>query len=202
MAQPLIGLVMVFVWPGPSIVRQLRAPAEPEPQPHLQQVVEPAPEAGDSPEPRDWLATIKPSCNPDDVMLATDLHPPPATGDGPALEAACFAIAGDIAKARALVLAMEPGKRSEAAGVILDIALDSRDVATDASVGPVMDLVLEFWPNHYLALYYAGRSRYLSGDAGGAAPFLERFLLGYGSEDSLARQARRMLGREGESPDR
>jgi len=127
-------------------------------------------------------------------MLATDLHPATTTGDGPALEAACFAIAGDLAKARALVLAMEPVERSEAAGVILDIALDSRDADTDATVGPVMDLVLEFWPNHHLALYYAGRSRYLSGDVDGAAPFLERFILGYPRDDSLVREAHRMLG--------
>lgn len=191
--QPLIGLALVFVWPGPSILRQLRATPEPEPEPHLQQVVEPLPEMGDTARPRDWLATIKPSCNREDVMLATDLHPAPTTGDGPALEAACFAIAGDIAKARALVLAMEPGQRSEAAGVILDIALDSRDADTDPSVGPVMDLVLEFWPNHYLALYYAGRSRYLSGDVDGAASYLERFILGYPRDDALVREAHRML---------
>ncbi len=193
--QPIIGLALVFGWPGPQIARQLRAQPEPVPVPHLEQVVDPGPDRGGPEAPEDWLATIRPSCTRGEVMLATDLNPAPTTGEGPALEAACFAIAGDIAKARSLVLAMEPGQRPEAAGVILDVALESYPADSDPAVAPVMDLVLEFWPNHPLALYHAGAVRYRSGDARAAAPYLERFLIGAGPADSLAREARRMLDR-------
>jgi hypothetical protein len=136
MAQPLIGLALVFIWPGPSILRQIRANPEPEPEPQSRPVVYPAPETADSAVPRDWLTAIEPSCNAVDVMLATDLHPAPTTGDGPALEAACFAIAGDIAKARALVLAMEPAARPQAAGVVLDVALDAPTPTPTRPSGP------------------------------------------------------------------
>lgn len=55
-----------------------------------------------------------------------------------------------------------------------------------------MELVVEFWPNHYMALYHAGASRFQRGDFAGARSYLERFLTHYDRDDGWAESARAM----------
>ena len=63
----------------------------------------------------------------------------------------------------------------------------------DPRVGPIMELGLEFWPDHYLALFHAGSARHLGGDLAGAGRYLEQFLTLYAYEDARSEGARRML---------
>jgi hypothetical protein len=184
----------VGIWPGPQLAQEFRR--APEPAPVLQniQVVKPTPRVEPaSVTPASWIESVRPYCNDRDVDLHTDLNPPPATDEGMAHEAACFALAGRIAKARALILGLPEDQHTEAAGIVYDVAMATLVADTNAAVGPIMELVLEFWPNHYLALYHAGSARYMSGDMIGAGPYLERFLDLYVREDRRTADARRML---------
>jgi hypothetical protein len=73
----------------------------------------------------------------------------------------------------------------------------AEDLATRGkhdAAGPLMELVLEFWPNHYLALYEAGSTRFASGDWAGAQNYLARFLETDEGNDDLVANARRMIG--------
>jgi outer membrane protein assembly factor BamD (BamD/ComL family) len=61
------------------------------------------------------------------------------------------------------------------------------------AAGPVMELVVEFWPNHYMALYHAGAARYERGDYAAAQSYLTRFLENYTAGDGWTEMARGML---------
>jgi hypothetical protein len=190
-----LGVLAVGIWPGPQLAREIRSAPEPEPKPSHQVSVTPSPSV--PPAPQDslepWIDRIRPFCNVEDVDLFTDLRPPPGTEQGVAYEAACFALAGRIPKARALILGLPVERRVQAVGTVYDVATSTFAADLDPAVGPIMELVLEFWPNHYLALYYAGRTRFATGDLQGAAVLLSRFLDLYPRDDHLTANARRML---------
>lgn len=57
-----------------------------------------------------------------------------------------------------------------------------------------MELVVEFWPNHYMALYHAGAAAFEMGDAKRAHGYLTRFLQHYSVEDGWRSNALSMLG--------
>jgi hypothetical protein len=63
----------------------------------------------------------------------------------------------------------------------------------DGSAGPIMELVVEFWPNNYMALYHAGAARYALGDLAAAEPHLREFLVLYRQDDGWTASARGML---------
>lgn len=183
------------VWPGPQLAREIRPARATQPAPGEALAVAPQAEseaaASDSVE--DWIERVMHFCNPQDVDLFTDLDPPPDTDDGTAQEAACFALAGRIPKSRALILGLAPDRRTRAVGTVYDVTMATLTTEVDPALGPVMELVLEFWPNHYLALYHAGSSRFMRGDLEEASHYLDRFLDVYVGDDRLAADARRML---------
>ena len=47
------------------------------------------------------------------------------------------------------------------------------DAGDDKSAGPIMELVVEFCPNHYMALYHAGASEFALGQGELARQHLE-----------------------------
>jgi hypothetical protein len=61
------------------------------------------------------------------------------------------------------------------------------------SAGPIMELVVEFWPNHYMALYHAGAARFALGDMATAEKQLRAFLEYYHQDDGWTGSARSML---------
>jgi hypothetical protein len=83
--------------------------------------------------------------------------------------------------------------RWRAAGVVFNVAHPVADAGNDAAAGPIMELVVEFWPNHYMALYHAGMARLGLGDDGGAAEYLVRFLEHYELQDGWTSSARMAL---------
>jgi hypothetical protein len=183
------------VWPGPQLIRELRSARASQPTPaEVREVAtqgDPEPSTSERLEP--WIDRIMPFCTQEDVDLFVDLDPPPDTEEGIAQEAACFALAGRIPKARALILGLPHDRRNRAVGTVYDVTLATLTTDVDPLLGPVMELVLEFWPNHYLALYHAGSARFMRGDLRGAALYLHRFLELYVREDQLAADAHRML---------
>ncbi|HIF22582.1 MAG TPA: hypothetical protein EYQ27_11915 [Gemmatimonadetes bacterium] len=49
-------------------------------------------------------------------------------------------------------------------GVVLGVGHPAADAGDDVAAGPLMELVVEFWPSHYMALYHAGAPRFEAGD--------------------------------------
>ena len=108
-------------------------------------------------------------------------------------EAACYALAGRIDDARALIGRLPPDQRYRAAGVVFEAGHPAADAGDDVAAGPLMELVVEFWPNHYMALYHAGAARYELGAHAPAKDYLERFLTEYTPEDGWRSSAKAML---------
>ena len=70
------------------------------------------------------------------------------------------------------------------AGVVFEAGHPAADAGDEVVAGPLMELVVEFWPNHYMALYHAGAAVYERGEAGLAGEYLIRFLDNYDLDDS------------------
>lgn len=145
--------------------------------------------------PEGWFRRIKPLCNSLEVELAVRTAPPPAGLEGTGYAAACFAIAGRIDSARELIETLDPGERWKAAAIVFDIGHPIADAGDDRSAGPIMSLVVEFWPNHYMALYHAGMANYAIGQTPLARRQLESFLEQYQAEDGWRANAVEVLER-------
>jgi hypothetical protein len=140
-----------------------------------------------------WFTGMRQFCNPVDVESRLRMSPAPATPEGTMHEAACYALAGRIEDARARIMRVSEDQRFRAAGVVFEAGHPAADAGDDVAAGPLMELVVEFWPNHYMALYHAGAARYEHGDLDAAQGYLERFLVEYATEDGWRSSARGML---------
>lgn len=140
-----------------------------------------------------WFLEMKPYCNAVEVETRHRWMPPPAGLRGSAYSAACFALAGRTDRAREIIETLDGGDRWKAAGVVFDVGHPVADAGDDLSAGPIMELVVEFWPNHYMALYHAGAARFELGELARARAYLERFLEEYERDDGWRTEARRML---------
>jgi hypothetical protein len=187
---PVLAFVMIL---GPPARRVLR-PVEPapvvavRPQDELTQQLEERPST-----PSAWFESIRTRCTPAHVQLAVDLSRPPDGTVSTGYEAACFAIAADMPKARALILGLPESDRLEAASVVFNVAQAMVEHGQEMPAGPLMELVLEFWPNHYVALFEAGVTRYSEGDYTHARIYLQRFLDVYVQDDQRTQRAMRMI---------
>jgi hypothetical protein len=144
-----------------------------------------------------WFTTIKPYCNGVEVEVHLRNNPPPATVAGSGYGAACLALAGRIDAARATLHRIPPDQRLEAVAIVFDVAHPVADAGDDRAAGPIMQLVVEFWPNHYMALYHAGMSEYILNQPELARQHLTSFLKYYSSDDGWRRNAIDVLGRLG-----
>jgi hypothetical protein len=142
-----------------------------------------------------WYAAVKPFCNAVEVVVSQRQHPAPQTVEGQGYSAACFALGGRIDSARAVIARLEPEDRYRAAGIVFDVGHPVADAGDDRSAGPLMELVLEYWPNQYMALYHAGMSEYALGQLSLARSHLESFLKNYSQDDGWTRNAREVLAR-------
>lgn len=142
-----------------------------------------------------WFAGIKSHCNVVEVELAQRGTPAPAALDGQAFSAACYALGGKLDSARAVIDRLPADDRYKAAGIVFDVAHPVADAGDDRSAGPIMELVVEYWPNHYMALYHAGMAEYMLGQRALASRNLERFLDIYREPDGWRANAIDVLGR-------
>jgi TolA-binding protein len=142
-----------------------------------------------------WFQGMKPYCNAVEAETRQQRYPPPATAEGTAYSAACFALAGKIDRARDLILTVDAADRWKAAGIVFGVGHPVADAGDDLSAGPIMELVVEFWPNHYMALYHAGISRYQLGEFDQARRHLTEFLKYYDKDDGWTGNARYVLER-------
>jgi hypothetical protein len=107
--------------------------------------------------------------------------------------ATCLAIAGKIADARTRLFAMSAAERSTAVQRIFNIAHPIADRGDDKSAGPIMALVVEMWPENYMAVFHAGMAEYARGHDPVARAQLERFLEMYPSPDVWRQRAQQAL---------
>lgn len=147
--------------------------------------------------PVDWFAANKAHCNAVEVHNLLALTPPPHDIAGAAQGAACLAIAGNVAAARELIQRLPASQagslRSYAANYVFQAAHPVADAGDDESAGPIMELVVEFIPDQYMALYHAGMARAITGDDERARTYLTRFLELYRQPDGWNQNARRAL---------
>ncbi len=152
--------------------------------------VDPQPLAGDA---SAWFEGIRRFCNPVEVETRLRMEPAPGTPEGTMHEAACYALAGRIDRAREAIERLPEDLRYRAAGVVFEAGHPAADAGDDIAAGPLMELVVEYWPNHYMALYHAGAARFELGEYEAAQPFLRRFMEEYSTEDGWRSSARGML---------
>lgn len=154
--------------------------------------IEPAPVPLDA---TAWFSLVRASCNSVEVDTRMQRQPAPTTPEGAMYEAACYALAGRMERARELIEGLAEGQRYQAAGVVFEVGHPAADAGDEIAAGPLMELVVEYWPNHYMALYHAGAARFERGHFGPARIYLERFLVEYATEDGWRTNAGAMLQR-------
>jgi hypothetical protein len=142
-----------------------------------------------------WFASAKPFCNPVEVAQFMARRPGPAGWDGAGYTAGCWALAGRIEDARSALARVPQEDRWRAAGVVFDLAHPVADAGDDIAAAPIMNLVLESWPNHFQALYHAGMSDSALGHGDRARTHLTEFLRLYKADDGFTRNARTALAK-------
>ena len=141
----------------------------------------------------DWFSANKAHCNPVEVTTFLASHDPGRGADAAAQRAACLAIAGKTDAARVVILALSPTDRTTAVNYVFLTAHPVADAGDDASAGPIMELVVEFQPDQYMALYHAGMAAAIAGDDDRARRHLVRFLEIYRAPDGWNQNATRAL---------
>jgi hypothetical protein len=147
-----------------------------------------------------WFRRIKPYCNSVEVQTVQQQSPPPTTAAGAGYHAACYALAGRIDDARRVIDQLSADDRYKAAGIVFDVGHPVADAGDDRSAGPIMELVIDYWPNHYMALYHAGMAEYMLGQRDLARHNLEEFRKYYHEQDGWTQNAAEVLHRL-ETPD-
>jgi hypothetical protein len=141
----------------------------------------------------DWFLVNKGHCNPVEVTTFLATHDPGPGAEGAAQRAACLAIAGKVDAARAVIVAQGRSERDIAVNYVFLAAHPVADAGDDASAGPIMELVVEFQPDQYMALYHAGMAAAIAGEDDRARRHLIRFLEVYRSPDGWNQNATRAL---------
>jgi len=182
-----VALCGALLWRGREVV----APPSPPVRPPHQTEVEPAGTGAG------WFQRMKPYCNSVEVETQLRYQPPPGGREGSGYAAACLALAGKIDKARERIVALPESDRVAAVGIVFAVGHPVADAGDDRSAGPIMELVVEFWPNHYMALYHAGASEFILGQGDLARKNLEAFLENYHENDGWQSSALEMLHKLG-----
>ena len=142
-----------------------------------------------------WWRRVRPYCNAVEVRVLQRQTAPPHTTAGAGYHAACFALAGQIAEARRIRDSLGPNERYRAAGIVFNVGHPVADAGDDRSAAPIMELVIDYWPNHYMALYHAGMAEYMLGQRDLAKKNLTEFLRLYQENDGWRSNGLTVLAR-------
>lgn len=166
------------------------------PVPLTEVEVSPAPVPSANPA-ADWFTAIKPYCNAVEVLVQLRQNPAPPGLQGRGYTAACLALAGRIESADSVIASVRPSGRQQVVAIVFDVAHPVADAGDDRSAGPIMDLVVRYSPNHYMALYHAGMSAYALDQHDRARTHLQAFLREYSADDGWRSNAIEVLQRLG-----
>lgn len=136
-----------------------------------------------------WFAQAKAHCNSVEASSFLRSNIPPGGAAGTPYKVACFALAGKFPEAREALNSLPRGQQQMAATVVFSIVHDVADAGDDMAAGPVMEFVLEYTPNNYMALYHAGMSAFGKKDMKRAKRRLNDFLALYSVDDHFTRTA-------------
>ena len=165
---------------------------KPPPAAHAGSAVYAAPAATEV----EWFRRVKPYCNSVEIQTLQQHQPaPPSTVAGSGYHAACFALAGRIDDARRIIDRLPAKQRFAAVGVVFEVGHPVADAGDDRSAGPIMEMVVDYWPNHYMALYHAGMAEYMLGQRELARHNLQAFLQIYKEPDGWTSNAKTVLKR-------
>jgi hypothetical protein len=142
----------------------------------------------------EWFRRVKPYCNPVEIGFVRSA-PAPEGVHGAGFEAACFALAGRIDDSRRIIDRLSPNERATAAGIVFEVGHPIADAGDDRAAGPIMELVVDYWPDHYMALYHAGMAEYMLGQSALARKNLEAFRKIYTANDGWRSNADDVLRR-------
>ncbi|MDJ0688068.1 MAG: hypothetical protein QNJ41_06140 [Xenococcaceae cyanobacterium MO_188.B32] len=142
-----------------------------------------------------WFNLIKPSCNSLEVVTAMAKTSYPQSPQGIGYAASCYALAGRLDLADKVIQELPPNLRVYAAEIVFNIGHPVADAGDDKSAGKMMDLVLKYWPENYMALYHAGMSAYVLGEYDKAETYLQKFLRIYQRNDGWTNKAKLALTR-------
>jgi serine/threonine protein kinase len=142
-----------------------------------------------------WFNTIKPRCNSVEVTTTMAQTTYLKTPEGIGYAASCYALAGKIELADKVIQELPPELRENAAEIVFNIGHPIADAGDDLSAGNIMDLVLKYWTDNYMALYHAGMSAYVLGEYSKAEKHLQEFMLIYQANDIWTNQAKLTLNR-------
>ncbi len=140
-----------------------------------------------------WFSAIKPRCNALEAMTAINTTPPPTNWEGSGYAAACYALAGKLEAADRTIEQLDFGSRAQAVNIVFEIGHPVADAGDDRSAGPIMELVLKYWPQNYMAMYHAGMSAYALGDIHLSKQRLTDFLTIYTAQDGWTNNAKIVL---------
>jgi tetratricopeptide (TPR) repeat protein len=140
-----------------------------------------------------WFDRMKPSCNALEVTVAMRDNPAPQTPEGQGYAAACYALAGKIDLAKKVIDALPGNQRATASGIVFNIGHPIADAGDDNSAAPIMRLVIDYWPENYMALYHAGIAEYNLKQYDDAKLHLSAFLELYQPEDGWRQSAQAAL---------
>ena len=147
-----------------------------------------------SPE-QQWFNRIKPSCNSLEVVTTMAKTNYPQTTKGIGYAASCYALAGRLDLADKVIQELPSNLRVYAVQIVFNIGHPIADAGDDKSAGKIMDLVLKYWPENYMALYHAGMSAYVLGEYSKAETHLQDFLRIYQRNDGWTSRAKLALSR-------
>ncbi len=150
----------------------------------------------------EWFRRAKPYCNAVEITVLQRQASPPATLEGAGFHAACFALAGRIDDARRVIDALPAADRHRAAGIVFDVGHPVADAGDDRSAAPIMELVVDYWPTHYMALYHAAMAEYMLGQHDLARRNLTEFLKLYNQNDGWRSNGIEILRRLNDSATR
>jgi hypothetical protein len=173
------------------VVAFRRTPATPQ----VELLQPPASEPIGASDAAQWFRRVKPYCNSVEVATLQRTSPPPATVDGAGFHAACLALAGRVDDARRIIDAVAPANRNQAVNIVFEVGHPVADAGDDRSAGPMMELVVDYWPSHYMALYHAGMAEYMLGQRELAKHNLSEFLRFYSEKDGWRTNAIDVLER-------
>ena len=142
-----------------------------------------------------WFRRAKPYCNSVEVQTMQQQSPPPNSVDGAGYQAACYALAGHIDDARRVIDRLSGAERLKATEIVFEVGHPVADAGDDRSAGPIMELVIDYWPNHYMALYHAGMAEYMLGQRELARHNLQEFQKYYHKQDGWTKNAVDVLRR-------
>ena len=158
-------------------------------------IVAPKPIKSNLTSEQQWFADIKSRCNSVEVITAMRKLPYPKTTTGVGYAASCYALAGRIDLADKVIQTLPRSQQVYAAEVVFNIGHPVADAGDDRSAGPIMDLVLRYWSDNYMALYHAGMSAYVLDDYLKAKTHLKGFLNIYQRQDYWTNKAKQALDR-------